>query len=376
MDPTVVTSFDHGTLNQGVAAVVAAIITAIGSIIVIGITNNHSKRFQVQGNQALANLQAQNNQAAKDIAELQAKLNERLQSHQHNLSIQQHDIEAKSNDELDEKKARREYVFEAKKRLYEELYPILFEITEASDSAASRITNFAKRYNDKNNREQFVRDLNNEGDNYYLKSTIYRIFIPLALYRLMQSRLTHVDLSLDKQLHGVYKLLRALFRTFGDDREIAAIANLDYQPIRELDAINRIKEPKRYTPQGLFRGKLDCIVETLIVVENDKLPRCMTFYEFSTKWSGLQDNLSEALQLLKSFTPENRPVLWIALKAQVLLHRAIVAAASEPEQQPTIAKFAQPDADILSCTDHDNDHRHTYQYLQKSKVTDMCGFSA
>lgn len=276
------------------------------------------------------------------------------------LNIQQHREQAKTEDELDERKARRAYKYEAKKRLYEELYPILFQITEASESAASRIVNLAKRYNDEDDRDEFLKALKQDGDNYYLKSTIYRIFLPLALYRIMQRRLTHVDLSQDNQLHGVYNLLKALFRTFGDDREIGKAAGLTYE---------------RSMPEGFLRGDLDCIVESLIFSDNQNQPRCLTYYEFDTHWSALEGNLSKAVQFLKSFTPDDRPVLWIAFKAQVLLHRAIIKAAEEPDTSPAVVDFDAKEADILSCTKIDKSHDLTYKYLQESKVNKYCKLS-
>lgn len=359
-------SFLNLNIDEGVATVVAACIGGLFLIANILIT------YWQNGKQ-----QKDNKEVAKQIESFRTDQQKLLIDKQSESALRLQDHQAASNDEQAEKQAKREYRYEARKRLYEELYPIVFEITEASDSAASRIINFAKRYEE--SPAKLLKDLKpqKDSDNYYLKTTIYRLFLPLALYRIMQRRLTHVDLNLDDQLHKIYQLLHALSRTFGDDREIAKIANLKYHPERNRDFANPASDQEEYTPQGLLRGKLDCIVESLLERSEKDPIRCMTFYEFSNKWSSCSNdwlnNFSDAIELFEDFNPNKRPVLWIALKAQLLLHRAIFDG-SKSDKKPTISRLSTEDEDKLSCTEHDKDHASTYAYLLESKASHLCVF--
>jgi hypothetical protein len=285
------------------------------------------------------------------------------------FALLMHWLASKYQDDLGEKSAKREYQYEARKRLYEELYPLLFEITEASESATSRIRNLAKRHKD--NSKQLADELSVQNDHYYLRSTIYRLFIPMALFRLMQRRLTHVDLSLDIRLHRVYRLLKALFRTFGDDREIATLSGLEYK----TDAAKTSKEPSTRSKQGLLRGELECIVESLITQDGDNnSQRCITYSEFDKKWVSGGDwrcSFDKAIDLLAGFNPDEKPVLWTALKAQFLLHNAIFVASKVQDQLPIIEFFDGAQAEIFSCTEFDKYHSMTYKYLKNIKVSDM-----
>ncbi len=50
--------------------------------------------------------------------------------------------------------------------------------------------------------------------NYYFISTIYILLAPMAAFKLLQSRLTTVDLELDPQIKTIYLLAKHLYRTF------------------------------------------------------------------------------------------------------------------------------------------------------------------
>jgi len=83
------------------------------------------------------------------------------------------------------KDARREYEFEARKRLYQEYEPLLFQLTETSENALNRVQSLAR--SSKN-----IDLENNEGLSkfeYYAISTIYNLFAPLAIFHMMQKNL-------------------------------------------------------------------------------------------------------------------------------------------------------------------------------------------
>jgi hypothetical protein len=93
----------------------------------------------------------------------------------------------------DEETAIRDYQYEARKRLYQEFEPLLFQLIEHSDSALFRIKKLASAARDG--------DLGIDGGwlsgpGYFTASTIYRLLLPLAIFRLMQRKLTIFDLDL------------------------------------------------------------------------------------------------------------------------------------------------------------------------------------
>ena len=112
-----------------------------------------------------------------------------------------------------ERDARRDYLYEARKRLYHECGPIVFQLAELSEAAFYRITGLAQTASQGNlepGRHSFLRD------EYYRVSTIYRLLAPSAALKLMQRRLTLVDLSLDYAIHRRYALVtRTLSRIRG-----------------------------------------------------------------------------------------------------------------------------------------------------------------
>jgi hypothetical protein len=104
-----------------------------------------------------------------------------------------------------ERDAIRDYQYEAQKRIYHECGPIVFQLAELSEAAFYRITNLAQTARHGNlepGPHSFLRS------EYYRVSTIYRLLAPSAALKLMQRRLTLVDLSLDYAMHRQYTLVR------------------------------------------------------------------------------------------------------------------------------------------------------------------------
>ena len=110
------------------------------------------------------------------------------------------EVRGKLTEEHAEASALREYKFEARKRLYSELYPLLFQLGEQSEAALFRIFGIARSARtgklppeSAGNSKSRLR----KGSTSYLPSTLYRFMAPLTTYRLCERRLTSVDLSLD-----------------------------------------------------------------------------------------------------------------------------------------------------------------------------------
>ena len=107
--------------------------------------------------------------------------------------------------------AQRDYEYEARKRLYQQCEPLLFQLAEFSESALYRIYSLARTARH-GNLPSWV-----DEDDYSLRSTMYFLISPLIILRLIQSQLTFVDLTLDSHIARQYSLLKLLFLTFTDD---------------------------------------------------------------------------------------------------------------------------------------------------------------
>ncbi len=244
----------------------------------------------------------------------------------------------------DEQAARRDYEYEARKRLYEEYEPILFQFAELSESALLRIYALAKNARDGNlGPDRFWLTT----DQYFIRSTIYRLFTPLAAFKILQRRLTSVDLKLDNHINIQYRLAKILYYVFSSPYDISeSEPPIPYDPdmIYTDKVIEEEKKkdlernfPEKYRLQHLKVGTLDRFAEMLIFVEGDKKNvRIKSFGEFELEFFGdksinlTQNNnnnnnkFEKLFELFSYFHPNTRPVLWRALIIQAHLYNAII----------------------------------------------------
>jgi hypothetical protein len=247
-------------------------------------------------------------------------------------------IEHELNVKKAEQDARRDYEYEAKKRLYQECEPILFQYAELSDSAVKRIYALARNAREGNlgpDRYWLA------SDHYFIRSTIYRLLAPLSAFKLLQRRLTGIDLKLDQSINIQYLLAKNLYYTFSSANELARTApSIPYDPDQIGVGLNNLNEeqkkanlkdnPEKFWLQGLKVGALDKLVESLIFNERDSISRVMSFGEFEeTYFDGVNEKGSNKarfetfITLFSYFHPKARPVLWRILVTQSFLYNAI-----------------------------------------------------
>jgi hypothetical protein len=247
----------------------------------------------------------------------------------------------------DEEKARREYEYEARKRLYLECEPILFQLHQLCEAADRRISHMPRRMKEdhffskdkylekkeslKKSEEKSPVRQEEEGvlkdklgwlsfPNYYMLSTIYHLLAPMATFKILQDRLTTVDLELDPLIKKIYLISKHLYATFSSDTDLAEIAEIPY---------------KTYD-QGIFVGYLDNATEELIkhYDEPNKVPRIKSFGEFNKQYVKGDNFLGSSekkvdppfdriYDLLHFFHPNTKEVLWRILIEQLYLYNAI-----------------------------------------------------
>ena len=128
-------------------------------------------------------LEYHKNILAKDLEGRKKVLTEEMDNHKNDLAK---DLEAYKDTLTEtqaERAARRDYQYEARKRLYQQYEPLLFQLVEHCESAKERIYSLARSAKEG--------DLEKVGwlskwDEYYLYSTIYFLLSPLVIFKLMQ----------------------------------------------------------------------------------------------------------------------------------------------------------------------------------------------
>jgi hypothetical protein len=247
--------------------------------------------------------------------------------------------------DLAEKKAehdaRRDYEYEARKRLYQECEPILFQFAELSESALRRIYALARNAKEGNlGPDRYWLST----DHYFIRSTIYRLIAPMAAFKLLQNRLTNIDLKLDRSINIQYILAKILYYTFSSSPDLARCdPAIPYDPdqigaeSKELEESTkrerRVKYPEKFWLQGLKVGTIDILAETLIVSEKggDNNSRIKSFGEFEQQFFKKSDIIASQnnntfevfFTIFSYFHPRTRPVLWRVLITQAYLYNAI-----------------------------------------------------
>ena len=269
------------------ATIIVALITALVSLW-IAIWNSYAVR-----------------QLERDKASLQELLEARKLEFQTKLETTKSEL----LNSFSEKDARRDYEYEARKRLYAEIEPLLFQLHEATEEAYYRVKSLART-----SRDNDLEWLTREG--YYLKSTIHRLLLPAVIFRIIQRRMTFVDLHVDATIQAKYHLVKMYAWSFTDDFDFK-IPGLAYKP--DDATPERLKEnPATYWRQGVYTGTLENAIDAMLMREGESL-RPMTFGEFEAAvhpQAATRASLQPLVDLYFKFEPAKRPILARMLKAQ------------------------------------------------------------
>ncbi len=259
-----------------------------------------------------------------------------------------------------EQAARISYEYEARKRLYAEVGALQFQLGEAAEDARQRVVSLARSA-----RKGALAPGDNwlAADDYYMRTTVYYLFAPLAILRLIQRRLTSIDLELDHRVRAQYHLLRVLSWSFSEGHELAAVEGrrLKYDPDWEESRWRDLDDEARQRPQHLPLGNIAKPVEALIVDGTaEAAPRIVSYGEFVRELDDDQSEISQRFRtsvdinpfkLFSHFHPERRPVLWRVLAYQLLLYDALITVGRLDEFDPaSLASYLEPsDAVAEQC---------------------------
>jgi hypothetical protein len=161
-----------------------------------------------------------------------------------------------------ERNARRDYEYEARKRLYVELEPVFFQMVERSHRALNRIRVIAENSARGKILESGRLGHGWERDPYHMTSTVWDLLAPLAYLRLAQQKLTALDLSVDPQLRWQYVLGRELYESWTDGNDLAAQPPpLDYDD-EERDTRQHVLPGTSRTPSTAWSGRDPTVATT------------------------------------------------------------------------------------------------------------------
>jgi hypothetical protein len=250
------------------------------------------------------------------------------------------------------KAARVDYEYEARKRLYKEVEPILFVAHRAVGSVQHRLSGLIDRTRD----GKITTDQKNTWmrDKYYQRSTAYRLLLPMAYSKLLFQKLSELDFTLEPKIGHKCAALSLFRDIFVDHFDLAAVAGtqIPYDPYAGGIEEERDKNLGRYRFfQGLVRGEEDALLSLMISAGSEtKIP--IEWPAFEQELEAKQSAMSKAYiplrDILISFHPTTHPVVWRALLSFLILSEFYVEAKhfSLEEYDEILSKHSWQDFDF------------------------------
>lgn len=219
-----------------------------------------------------------------------------------------------------ERNALRDYEYEARKRLYQTYEPLFFQLSELSEIARGRIKGVAKSLSEgsyKGEWENF--------SNYYFRETIYKIFIPVAIVKLIRDKITSTDLRIDEKLSCQYGLLKILYFSFQQDYKIARI--IEDKKYDEEWIKNYRTDNANIHRQGLSLTELDKFLK-LFEKENNGIYSVIDIIDYEDVINDEKDIKKERSirlveKVFKNFNLETHKIIWILLLAHACIYHII-----------------------------------------------------
>jgi hypothetical protein len=217
-----------------------------------------------------------------------------------------------------ESDARRAYEYEARKRLYEVYEPLRLRLLECTDNAVAEMDRLVGQAGP--GRPGF------SSAEYQVTAAVYFLLAPLAVSRMIERRLTLVDLSLDKRIYTEFVLAQRICRSVSDEFAAANLhPPLPYTPYVKDWQDKRQQSPQQYRRQGLPLGRLNTALDALHITRPSDVDTLITFGEFEPGFrqldtANVRSGPGAARDLFAEFDPVTRPVLWRVLIIQAMLY--------------------------------------------------------
>lgn len=254
------------------------------------------------------------------------------------------DLKARLDEGAAERKAQRDYEYEARKKLYAQIEPLMLQVGFAAENCFDRVANLAlitgKGYLEPGPRSWLTPNI--EGHRYYLDSTLYRVLVPLGFFEIVRSKTTQLDFKLEPRLESLFRVMRQHYRLWAAEFAFAeAEPKLVYTPYAPEPEGEQARAPQRYRRQGVALGRVDKIAAAMVVAGDGGALRVRRLGEFESEWAAKQGVMWEAAlpfyALFEGFRPDLTPVLWRILCAQACLAYAIRRLVMHGETRDAIA---------------------------------------
>jgi hypothetical protein len=235
------------------------------------------------------------------------RLEKDLSIHQHELDKQlsrfsgEQEARLKKDVELfsRENEASLQYELDARRRLYQAIGPLKFQLLLAARDFQVRIKNHA--------RYPFRVDMGS----YYGMSTFYRLARLLCLSDLIERQVAFADFSIDESALELLRFKKSLYLLLSGSKITNHHPRVDWE--------NQVEH--------LFFDTLSIVGEGLAVKAEDNTLRCMTYGELVDAFESQQipPTLRPLIGLLQDFDLAEKPILWTRLAGVGALCAALVA---------------------------------------------------
>jgi len=186
------------------------------------------------------------------------------------------------------RKSQLDYEFEAKKRLYEAVGPLRFQLLLA-------VRDVVRRFGTHHGTEW-----NMDPKKYYVKSCVYRLLAPLAVGQLIERQMSLVDFTVDKEAIGLLSFVTAAERMLTGNDIVLNHPDLDWSS----------------QTQHIFRDNLRAAAYTLIVSKSGTPSRLMSFAEFDQTYDLIETDALKGMGMIfkncKNALTENA-LFWVRI---------------------------------------------------------------
>jgi hypothetical protein len=225
-------------------------------------------------------------------------------------------MQSRLTEERESRNAKRDYEYDARKRLYTELQPLLFQLSERSARALDRIRQtFAEGSRDDSIKWPGRLGSGWENDEYHMQATVWDLFVPLALVRCIQRKLTIVDLTVDSTVRWQYLLASELFNVWTKGSLASEPPQIKYHA------------EDRHERQHVLSGHLEHAVDLLLQNDDGTMREApISYATFQARF--FHEDFVEAFEyitvpLTNAHAGEKR-VLWRILLVQIHLYSALI----------------------------------------------------
>ncbi|KZK28110.1 hypothetical protein A4F85_09795 [Delftia sp. GW456-R20] len=253
-----------------------------------------------------------NNRLAKDLKQFDAKLTTAVNAARAEVEAQ---YKERVELVLGDAAADRAYRSEARKRLYQALGPLRFQLLVAAAEWTNRVARIGLK-------SSGSYDMSLQG--HFLRSTAYRLLRLLAIAELIERQSAFADFMVDPDMRTLLKFKRQAGQCLSSADVSMAHPDEDWTSQK----------------QHVFSDVLSNLAAAMIVKDaGTGIERVVRFDEFQRRFEDddLWKELHPVPALMVGFTPNSRPILWLRMLALSQLCIGLLEAQGEPlglEVQP------------------------------------------